>query len=346
MTTQTKLIKGGAWLSGNQIIIAVSRFIRNIIIARIIAPHDFGIGVTFALAVSLLEMASDMGMERMIVQSEEGEDDRMQGAAHLLIITRGALISSALFLASPLLATLFGIPDKTWAFQILAFVPLIKGFTHLDIIRLQRHFGYQPYVITYAVSSSITTIVALPLVLWLRDFTVFLWLTLMQVLLETLLSHLLSHRRYQVVWNRYFVQRFFKFGWPLLINNLILYGIFNGDRFVIGSLLDDKSFLAVYSIAFSFALIPALMLANMNSSMLLPLFSRAQNDEAAYQHRFNVSCQIQSLVSGFFACFLILYGGWLVVFLYGARYQEAAHLVGWFGCMQAIYLLRELPIKA
>ena len=73
-------------------------FIRNIIIARLISPNDFGIAATFVITVSLLEMISDLAAHRLLVQAKDGNEERFQETAHLLMVVRGAVNAVLLFL--------------------------------------------------------------------------------------------------------------------------------------------------------------------------------------------------------------------------------------------------------
>ena len=46
---------------------------RNVLIARLIGPDQFGIGLTFAVAVSFLEMATDVSWDKFVVQDRHGD---------------------------------------------------------------------------------------------------------------------------------------------------------------------------------------------------------------------------------------------------------------------------------
>jgi len=208
MNNRQRFTKGGILIAGNQFVILASRFIRNVIIARIISPEDFGVGVIFAITISFLEMVSDAGFERMLVQAKDGSASKIQANAQVMVVVRGILISLFLFLLAPFISHLFKTASLTFAFYILALVPVVKGFTHLDLVRLQREFRFGPWAKAQTASSVITTIVAWPLVLWRQDYTVFLWIAWIQAGLDVLSSHLFSTRKYQLSFEWQLVKRF------------------------------------------------------------------------------------------------------------------------------------------
>src|SRR5438445_272180 len=75
------------------------------------------------------------------------------------------------------------------------------------------------------------TLLALPLAFSLRNYSVMLWLLLLQGVSSMVGSHLLAERPYRWAWDRNYLKRVFAFGWPLLVNGLLMFLIFQGDRF-------------------------------------------------------------------------------------------------------------------
>src|SRR5260370_1746938 len=59
------------------------------------------------------------------------------------------------------------------------------------------------------------------------------WLLILQSAIYVAGSRLVAARRYSWGWNKAYARKIFAFGWPLLINGLLLYIILQRDRFVI-----------------------------------------------------------------------------------------------------------------
>jgi O-antigen/teichoic acid export membrane protein len=47
---------------------------RSVVIAHLISVSDFGIASTFALAMSVIEMMTALGLQQQIVQHKDGDD--------------------------------------------------------------------------------------------------------------------------------------------------------------------------------------------------------------------------------------------------------------------------------
>lgn len=353
MDTKKSFLGGGLKLGGGQVVSQACSFVRNVIMARLISPENFGIAATFAMAFSLLEMASNVSAQTLLVQASDGDGDRFESTGHLLLVWRGLFNASLLLLLAAPLSNLFGVPQARWAFYWVAAIPVLNGFVHLDLSRFQRHMRYVPMVAVDAVSSLLVTLLAWPLAAWLRDYSAMLWLLLLQSALYTVGSRLVAERPYRWALDRNYLRRYLSFGWPLLINGLLMYGILQGDRFVIGAsrrlfahsvyTLTD---LAVYSVAFAVTMAPSSLFVSVMTPLFLPILSRSQDSRQQFERRYAACSQLASCCGLLIAVPSILICPFLIPWIYGGRYAAAGALVGWLGAMWGIRIFRASPTLA
>ena len=339
------VLNGSALLMSGQVLGQGFGFVRNIIVARLLGPEDFGVAAIFVITLSLLDMISNLAADRMIIQADDGEDPRLQNTAHTLLGLRGFVTAALIYLAAGPIVWLFKVPDAKWAFELLALIPIARGFLHLDVKRLQRQMRFSPYVMCEAAGQLAGLLVSVPLAFYLRDYSAVLWITLVQVGMLVLVSHMLSERVYRWGWYKPHVRRFVSFGWPLLIDGLLMFGIFQGDRVIIGANYDQAA-LGIYAVAFSLTLLPTLMLSRVNSALVLPLLSTARGDSALFNKRFRLTNEVLALAGGSIAVGFILAGGWFVPLVYGPAYAQAGNFIGILGAMQAVRVIRSAPSEA
>ena len=160
----------------------------------------------------------------------------------------------------------------------------MRGFLHLDIYRAQRAMNFRPVAITEVSAYLLSTALGVWLALELRDYRAMLYALLAQQALLTLVSHLAAKRGYRLGWDRALVGRAFAFGWPLLLNGALMFGIFQGDRMIVASEIGLVE-LGWFSAAFTLALTPSLLAARTLQSFALPQLSKAQEDPAAFAPR-------------------------------------------------------------
>ncbi|MGI9014090.1 MAG: oligosaccharide flippase family protein [Phycisphaerales bacterium] len=345
MSIRRKMAGGAGALALGQAGSQVCSFARNVIIARMISKDDFGIASTFFIAVSLLEMVSNLGADRLLVQAADGDDPRFQRTAQLLQVVRGILIGAAMFLLAHPVARLFGIPHVEWAFQCMALVPVLRGFAHLDVSRLQRHMRFGPDAMLSFSMQLLPLALAWPVAAWLNDYRAMLVLIFAQVGTQVVFSHLLAERKYGWAVSTTFASRIIIFGWPLLINGLLLFGTFQGDRLIVGSLYGMEP-LAEYGVAFMLTMAPAIMLTKITATLFLPALSSKQADPVVFHRRYSLSFELLTIIAAFVAGLFVVAGGPLVELIYGSRYSTAGTLVAWLGVMQGVRLLRTTQANA
>jgi O-antigen/teichoic acid export membrane protein len=354
MSLGKKIFQGGVKIGLGQVFSQGCSFLRNVIVARLITPADFGIAATFAMTLSLVEMASNLAAEKLLVQSRHGDEERFLGTVHCVQAIRGVFNGVVLFCVAGVVAPLFGVPEATWAFRWLSLFPVFRGLIHQDINRFQRNMRFGPSISVEALSIGIMTLLAYPLGVRLGDYSCMLWIILGQSALAALLSHRFAERRYRWAWDKIFAREMLLFGWPWLINGFLMFGIFQGDRFVIASA--DRLFhkgiysledLGVYSVAFALTFAPTNLIAGISTSLFLPLLSNIRSEEDIFFRRYKFICEAIALAGGVFAIFLIGSGEWIVKVFFGEKYSlNAAALVAWLAAMQSLRIMRIGPTLA
>ena len=66
MTIKETAIKGTLVLSAGRMIERALQLLRNIIVARLVSPEDFGIAALFVMTVSFLEMFSNLAVDTLL----------------------------------------------------------------------------------------------------------------------------------------------------------------------------------------------------------------------------------------------------------------------------------------
>lgn len=346
MTPQNyKIFRGTLKLSGGQFIVAGCSFLRNVICARMLTKEDFGIAATFALIISLLELTGKMAIDRMVVQSRHGEDPAFIATAHLYQALFGLISAVLIILLSWPAAHFFNIPHTLWAYQLIAVVPLIRGFSNMDVNRKERELNFGPVILVEIVPDCIITLAAWPIAFFIKDYRVLVWLLLLKVLLTGVLTHALAERSYRLGWDKRYASMIFKFTWPLLINGFLLFGAMEGDRVIVGNRFTMAD-LGMYSLALSLTVMPGMIFIRILSSIMLPLMARAQSNLEEFQGRYDLCTELLSFFSILMATTLIVGGEVIATLIFGEKYAGAGVIIGVMAMAQAYRLQRVAPTIA
>ena len=313
--------------------------LRLAIIGHLLSPQDFGIAVTFTITVAILEMASNIGSDKLLVQAKEGNDTNLQNSAQFFSVLRGITSCILLLIAAPYVAMLFKSPQAESAFYLLALVPLIRGFVHFDVKRFQRDMRFFPNLFAEFVPQFVTCLLTFPIAFIKPDYSAVIYLILLQSLLLVLMTHRLATRDYKISFDKQALKRLIGFGWPLMFGGFLMFIIFQGDKFIIGIYYDMER-LAVYSAAFMIVMTPALLVSNVLTSMTLPIFAKKQDDLKLLNESYIHATAIAVLLASIFTVFFTLYGAAVLGLVFGKHYQGYTELMAILGFMWALRILR------
>ena len=340
-----KLLRGALILTIGQMASYGLSFARNIILARLLTKSDFGLAAVFGMTLSLLEIAGRMSFGGQLVQSKNGDAESFQASSHafqFVFSVAGALLMVSL---SYPMAHAFNVPQLTWAFALLGGIPFARGFEHLDQFRLQRAMNYLPAVTCELVPQVVVTLAVWPLTVWLGDFRVIVWLTLGKAVLGILTTHWIAQRPYRWAWRQDHMKSMWLFGWPLLLNGLLLFASQQADQLVVGAFLSLDE-LAAYALVLSLVSIPWFIFGKTGSSIMLPILSRVQDDPEGFRWHYRACVAYASLGAVVFTLPLIVAGEQLVGLLFGSKYHGSGMLMAFLGAAFAVRFLRFVPAVA
>lgn len=320
-------------LSGNAFT-SVMLFARNLLVARMISVEDYGIAATFAISMAIVEMMSTLGLQQMIVQDKGGNDPNVQAGLQGFHLLRGLISGAVLFLLAHPIARFLGIDEIAWAYQLLALVPVLRGFIHFDIYRLQRQMRYLPSILSTSAPALLSMMSVWPLFILFKDYRVMLFAVLIQGCGLLLSSHLAAQRSYRLSLDYAIIQRAIRFGWPLLINNILLFVIFQGEKLIVGRELGMAE-LAIFAMGFTLTLTPTLLFTKSTQTFFLPQLSVAKEDAERFSHLSMATLQAGLLGGLALVIGTMFLGAPVVHLLLGTKYQALVPLLVWLAILQA-----------
>lgn len=317
-------------------------FGRNALIGHWLSRGDFGIAASITLTLQLCETLSDLGADRLIVQSDDGDNPALMASAHSLLVARGTLTALLLYALAGPMTSFFGIPDARWAFELIAAIPILKGFLNLDMRRRQRTLENAPFIAVEVLPQAIALLAAIPLLMAAPDYSAVVWIALIQATAAIVTSHAVSQRSYSLGWAHYHLGRLWRFGWPIWLSAIPLVAVYQGDRMIIGRIFGMES-LADYTAVFMITMVPSLIAAKVGHALMLPLLAEKKADPQAFTTRV-VSLGVMTLAAA--AAYVIgfsILGGFAVELVFGAKYADLGNLVLALAIMWGLRMVQAVP---
>jgi O-antigen/teichoic acid export membrane protein len=317
-------------------------FLRNALIGHTLARGDFGIAASLTLLLQLVESLTDLGADRLIVQSPQGDDARFVSSAHSVLIARGLLTSIVLYFAAGPFAQFLKVSEAQWAFEFIALVPLIKGFLHLDTRRAQRQLNNRPVVLSDVAPQVFALLLTVPVLSFSPSYGAVTVLALFQASASVLSTHALSERPYRIAIDFDSIKRLVIFGWPIWLSAFPLVAVYQGDRILIGRQFGMEA-LAGYSAAFLMTMVPGQTMARVANALMLPMLSSEQGREREFNLRYVRFAEANSVVAALYLTVFILAGGLILPLAFGTQYADLGMLTAWLAVMWSLRMLQAVP---
>lgn len=332
-------------LSGN-ITGSVLGLARALIMARLLSVADFGIASTLLLAVSVIEMLSAFGIHQQMVQARDGDDPRFQATAQGFTVLRAVVNGLILFVLARPLADFLNVPEAAWGYQVMAVVPLLNALHHSDATRFNRAMVFGPSIVVGLVPSVVALLSVWPLAWAFGDWRAMLFVILIHGCVALVASHLVAERPYRLALDPQIVRRALRFGWPLLVNNILIFLVFNGDRLVVGRVLGMEA-LAIFAMGLSITLAPTLVLTKSVNSLFLPLLAPVDRSTPQGEQRFRhlglVTYELNFLFGTGMALGVLLLGPPFVHLVLGEKYAALVPILSWLAVQQALRVFKGGP---
>jgi O-antigen/teichoic acid export membrane protein len=314
---------------------------------RLLAPEMFGVMAIATAVMAGLVMFSDFGLRPSIVQSPRGNEATFLNTAWSLQILRGFLIFICAFGVSLLLAlanrvgmvpsgTVYAEPILPWVVAVSSLSAIILGFESTKLSEASRYLslGRATQLELFAQAAGLVC-----MVVW-ASFDRSIWALVSGGVSSNLVRVVLSHAWMPGTANRWHwdigaVRDILGFGKWILAASVLGFLVNNGDRLLLGGLL-DTSMLGVFTIAaLIFGSIEQLLsklIGEVSYPALSEIIRERRADLKANYYRFHVAI---ASMTYFCAGILAAAGEPLIHLIYDSRYAEA----GWMLQVLALGLL-------
>ncbi len=329
----------GALLFSGYALAQIFSFARNALVAHWLSKGDFGIAAAILVLLQTIEILSDLGTDRLLVQARDGDDPRLVGTTHATLVARGLLTAVLIALLALPTAAFFRVPEAAWAFAAAALVPLFKGFMHLDSRLSQRRLDNRPQMLIEVAPQALALALAVPVLYLQATYAAVLWLAIIQAATAVLASHVTAQNRYRLNLDHQNLKRLFAFGWPIWASAFPLIAVYQGDRMLIGRMIGMEG-LAAYATAFMITMVPGLIAAKVANALMLPLLAAAHDDTRLFTHRFALMAEATALAAALYLVTFVVAGGALLPIAFGENYTHLGGLVGWLAAMWALRMLQ------
>lgn len=264
------------WRFAERVGAEVVSFVVSIILARILAPTDYGTIALMNVFISILGVFVNAGLGNALIQKKDADDTDFSSVFYANILFCLTLYG-LLFFVAPLISRFYNTPTMTPMIRVLGLTLVISGVKNVQTAYVSRTMQFKRFF--FATLGG--TIGAAVIGIWMAYHGYGAWALIMQGLfnnaVDTIILWITVKWRPKKLFSFERLKGLFSYGWKLLASGL-LDTVYNNLRSLIIGKKYTSEDLAFYNRGNGW---PSLFVSNINSSIdsvLLPTMSRAQDE--------------------------------------------------------------------
>ncbi len=251
-------------------------FVVSVVLARLLLPEAYGTIALITVLISLLQVFVNSGLGTALVQKKDA-DDMDFSTVFYFNVAMCLVLYGFLFLAAPLVAAFYELPELTPLVRVLGLTLVISGVNNIQQSYVSKTMQFKRFFFATLGGTLFSAIVGI--VMAYAGYGV--WALIAQTLTNNAVNTAILwitvkwRPRWMFSWER--LKGLFSYGWKLLVSALLDTGYRDLRQLIIGKVYTTGD-LAYYNKGNQ---LPNLLVTNINSSIdsvLLPTMSAEQDD--------------------------------------------------------------------
>ena len=331
-----KILKGSAWSVATRLLERSIGLVSTLVLARILAPHDYGLVAMATSVAAIVEAVSAFGFEWALIQRQKDTPDYLNTAWTLNAIL--AVGKAALLLAvAPFAVSFYGDPQVAPMLWALAFSMAVSGLRNIGMVRCEFTMDFRPIFALTVSRKCASLAVAVTVALNHGGH----WALVCGIVAGSLTDSALSYfwQPYRPRWGLERWRELFGFSKWMLLNNLLLAVNSRAADLILGKSMGTSA-VGTYSVAKELGSLPTTELATPIMRAFFPGYAKLSNDRAMLSAEFRRAFGLISLVFIPIAVGLACLAEPLVHLMLGPKWVETIPLIRIVALTGAIHVVQ------
>lgn len=320
---RARIMRGGIWLGLGGGVEQGLRFIRNLILVRILAPDAFGLLAIILVVNAAFESFTQIGIKEAIIQNPKGKEITYLNGAWWLSFVRSIGLFIIGYLISPWISEFYEMPEMLTMMRLSFLSILFNGAFSVNAYVKIKEMKYKKWVLIEQGGGAIGVIITIILAFMIQNVWALVIGFVFGAGMRCLLSFIICPYCPGFQFDKESLLKLFKFARGMF-GLPILYFIFTKiDIFVIGKLC-SKNDLGLYSMVLALTQIPSQLISIFIGPLLTPAFSEMQSHNERINNTIMKTTALLVFIWFPMLTFIILYAKDLLDIIYGPQYMLLA----------------------
>jgi len=290
-----RAFRGGIWVFAIRITYRVIGLVRTIILARVLAPNDFGLMGIALLTMATLETFSQIGFNAALIQKKRKTYEYLDTAWTTGII-RSVLITAILFFSAPLVAKFFSAPPAVPILKVIGLAIILQSLINIAVIYFEKELEFHKYFAYQFTGMIVDVAVAISAAFLLHSVWALVYGFLAGNLTRCVLSYVIDPYRPKFHLNFSKVKELWGFGRWIFGSGILTFIYSQGDDIFVGILLGATA-LGFYQMAYRISNIPATEITHVISQVSFPIYSKLQDNISKLREAYLKFLQVTAFLS-------------------------------------------------
>jgi len=301
-------------------------FVRMLVLSRFLDLRELGFTSLLAATYATLEQLTDFSLYRSVLSAPRENYEEALASAHGLSVLRGLVVGGIGVAAAPLLAAAFSLGPEWPSFAAVGLIAFVRSFENLGPRVAERDYRYGAQAKVSTVANGLSIAVLLVAVALKQGHNALILSLLAQAFGFAAASQVFSNAPYRLRFRSPFFQRAFKFGYPLMFNGVGLAVAAQGDRFLVGAMLDLPA-LGVYSVLMLVTTAPVSIVTRGVNTLTVALLFNAAEMKRVFEARLQLVSRLTPLVGAFIAVGVLTLMNIVVPVVFGRSFTASRWMI-------------------
>ena len=344
---RSKVLGGVAWNAGSQVVSQATRLVVALVLARLLAPHEYGLAAMVLVFSALVLVFSDLGFGAAIVQRKQvSQVDR--STAFWTSIGAGVLFTVIAAVAAGPMASFYGEPELAGLCVLFSLIFVVTSLGTIHEALLVRDMDYRKLELRVMFATLGGAAAGLAVALSGGGAEAIIVQYLVDAAISTVLLWIFSGWRPSLTFSRASLRDLGSFSAPLVGHRLLYYLHRHADNILIGRFIGAAA-LGTYTLAYTVMLVPFTRIAGPIQRVMWPAFARLQDSPERIADAWIRATRLLAAVAVPALGGLVVVAPDFVRVVLGPRWADAAPLIqilAWVGIIQVLQSLNTDILQA
>jgi O-antigen/teichoic acid export membrane protein len=300
-----------------------TRLIRNMVLARLLAPNEFGLMAMVMVATTAFDAFTEVGVKQSVIQNKHGAEPEYLNVVWWMQAVRGLSLFLIAVIAAPWISSFYDKPELLKLLRFSFFAILFSGLVSPRAYVLEKEHRFGRAVFLTQGSAIIGTITTIVLAFIIRNVWALVIGFVTEAAILCLVSYLLVPFMPRFRIHREYLGELMKFGRGMFGLPILTMVCFQADVLVLGKLVTNEQ-LGLYSLAATLAYLPIDLFSQVISPFLLPTFAERQDNKTSLSQSILQITHWTAVMSIPVITLMACCASGMLLLAYGGKYVAAA----------------------